>query len=115
MKYSSCTTLLTTIRGTRNGERFDQDIIIDRERSEQRRGRPEKDVEITRRRSMSTMRNAKLKKDMWTEVTKDLVIKEAIDEMGYDYEETPEFFYVIDYLRYVSLPLSTAPYDSHLT
>jgi len=87
-------------RGTRNGERFDQDIIIDRERSEQRRGRPEKDVEITRRRSMSTMRNTKLKKDMWTEVTKDLVIKEAIDEMGYDYEETPEFFYVIDYLRY---------------
>lgn len=59
-------------------------------------------MEITRRRSMSAMRGARQKKDMWTEVTKDLVIKEAIDELGYDYEETPEFFYVIDYLRYVS-------------
>ena len=38
---------------------------------------------------------------MWTELTKDLVIKEAIDEMGYDYEETDNFFYVIEYLRYV--------------
>ncbi|KAF2647877.1 hypothetical protein K491DRAFT_272657 [Lophiostoma macrostomum CBS 122681] len=40
------------------------------------------------------------KKDMWTEVTKDLVIKEAIDAMGYDYEETDDFFYVMEYLRY---------------
>lgn len=53
---------------------------------------------------MSAMRPARYKKDMWTEVTKDLVIKEAIDEMGYDYEETTDFFYVIDYLRYVSSP-----------
>ncbi|KAL0258138.1 hypothetical protein SLS55_007310 [Diplodia seriata] len=38
--------------------------------------------------------------DMWTEITKDLVLKEAIDAMGYDYEETDYFFYVMDYLRY---------------
>ncbi|OCL01744.1 hypothetical protein AOQ84DRAFT_393458 [Glonium stellatum] len=38
--------------------------------------------------------------DMWTEITKDLVIKEAIDHMGFDYEETDYFFYVMDYLRY---------------
>ena len=42
------------------------------------------------------------KKDMWTEVTKDLVLKEAIDSQGYDYEETDDFFYVMEYLRYVS-------------
>lgn len=41
--------------------------------------------------------------DMWTEVTKDLVLKEAIDAYGFDYEETPEYFYVMEYLRYVSL------------
>lgn len=40
---------------------------------------------------------------MWTEITKDLVIKDAIEEMGYDYEETEFFFYVMVYLRYVSL------------
>ncbi|KAF2748180.1 hypothetical protein M011DRAFT_494033 [Sporormia fimetaria CBS 119925] len=40
------------------------------------------------------------KKDMWTEITKDLVLKDAIDAMGYDYEETDYFFYVMEYLRY---------------
>lgn len=39
---------------------------------------------------------------MWTEVTKDLVVKEAIDEMGYEYEETDDHFYVMEYLKYVS-------------
>ena len=38
---------------------------------------------------------------MWTEVTKDLVSKEAIEEMKYEYEETPEFYYVMKYLKYV--------------
>ncbi len=56
---------------------------------------------------------------MWTEITKDLVSKEAIDETGYDYEETEFFFYVMVYLRYVSLlsphinpPPSTSPLKS---
>jgi hypothetical protein len=40
---------------------------------------------------------------LWTEITKDLVVKEAIDQMGYDYEETEFFYYVLTYLRYVSL------------
>lgn len=43
------------------------------------------------------------KKDMWTEITKDLVIREAIDSMGYSCEETDDFFYVMEYLRYVRL------------
>lgn len=37
---------------------------------------------------------------MWTEITKDLVVREAIEELGYDYEETNQFFYIMDYLRY---------------
>lgn len=44
--------------------------------------------------------------DMWTEITKDLVIREAIEELGYDYEETEYFFYVFQYLRYVCPPFS---------
>jgi hypothetical protein len=55
-------------------------------------------------------------KDMWTEITKDLVIKEAIDTMGFDYEETDLFFYVMEYLRYVSSPIlpsfPSPPYPS---
>ena len=45
------------------------------------------------------------KKDMWTEITKDLVIREAIDSMGYSCEETDDFFYVMEYLRYVRCAL----------
>ncbi|KAI1907178.1 hypothetical protein LOZ64_005985 [Ophidiomyces ophidiicola] len=37
---------------------------------------------------------------LWTEITKDLVVKEAIEKVGYEYEETEEFFYVFSYLRY---------------
>lgn len=40
---------------------------------------------------------------LWTEITKDLVVKEAIEELGYDYEETEFFYYIIQYLQYVSL------------
>lgn len=40
--------------------------------------------------------------DLWTEITKDLIIKEAIDWAGYDYEETPQFFYIFAYLEFVS-------------
>ena len=40
---------------------------------------------------------------LWTEITKDLVIKEAIQEMGYEFEETDDFYYVFQYLRYVSV------------
>lgn len=40
--------------------------------------------------------------EMWTEITKDLVVREALDQMGYEYEETEYFFYIMQYLRYVS-------------
>ena len=54
----------------------------------------------------------KSKKDkMWTEITKDLVSEEAIKESGYEYEETEEFYYVMEYLRYVCFPM-LFPYPS---
>jgi len=40
--------------------------------------------------------------DLWTEITKDLVVREAIEQLGYDFEETEFFYYIIQYLRYVS-------------
>ncbi|KAF2397981.1 hypothetical protein EJ06DRAFT_523374 [Trichodelitschia bisporula] len=48
----------------------------------------------------SNSRRKSRTQDMWTEITKDLVLKDAIEEMGYDYEETEYFFYVMEYLRY---------------
>ncbi len=43
--------------------------------------------------------------DMWTEITKDLVVREAIEAMGYEFDETEFFFYVMDYLRYVGVTI----------
>ncbi|RLL98133.1 hypothetical protein CFD26_106742 [Aspergillus turcosus] len=37
---------------------------------------------------------------LWTEITKDLVVKEAIERAGYEYEETDSFYYIFSYLRY---------------
>lgn len=42
---------------------------------------------------------------MWTDIAKDLVSEEAIKEVGYDFEETDEFYYVMECLRYVSIYL----------
>lgn len=48
-------------------------------------------------------------RSMWTEITKDLVVAQAIEELGYEYEETEFFFYIFRYLRYVSLLSSLFP------
>jgi len=38
---------------------------------------------------------------LWTEITKDLVVPEAIKQLGYEFEETEYFYYVLKYLQYV--------------
>ncbi|KAI9733537.1 MAG: hypothetical protein M1834_003138 [Cirrosporium novae-zelandiae] len=57
----------------------------------------EREISIDRRRYVGVKPKTE---SMWTEITKDLVIKDAIEAMGYDYEETEDFFYVMEYLRY---------------
>jgi hypothetical protein len=41
---------------------------------------------------------------LWTEITKDLVSKEALEKAGYEYEETELFYYVFSYMNYVRPP-----------
>ncbi|KAK5663171.1 hypothetical protein OQA88_6588 [Cercophora sp. LCS_1] len=55
--------------------------------------------EVTDRR-VSVRRPSPQRSEMWTEITKDLVIRESIEELGYEYEETEYFFYIMSYLRY---------------
>ncbi|KAK4946470.1 hypothetical protein LTR66_014286, partial [Elasticomyces elasticus] len=101
-----------------------------REVQGRREEQPEREREVVKEREVMVLkeerresggRRERVKSDLWTEVTKDLVVKEAIEEMGYDYEENADFFYVIEYLRYVSLRLSSlslsflAPYPSLIT
>ncbi|KAF2155773.1 hypothetical protein K461DRAFT_290771 [Myriangium duriaei CBS 260.36] len=97
-------------RGIRGGQEFyEKDVILDRERDAVDRVKEE--VQVTRKRSESSHPSREkdpgrrdsgrpLRRDMWTEVTKDLVSKTAIEKAGYDYEETSEYFYVIEYLKY---------------
>ena len=59
----------------------------------------ERRISITRREEVPARER---KSEMWTEITKDLVSKEAIEHMGYEFEETEYFYYVMEYLRYVS-------------
>ena len=45
--------------------------------------------------------------DRWTEITKKLVVKEAIEQMGYEYEETRTFYYIFSYLTSVCIHSSS--------
>ena len=54
------------------------------------------------RRGAPVVKQQRVTNDLWTEITKDLVAREAIEELGYDFEETEFFYYIIQYLRYVS-------------
>lgn len=48
---------------------------------------------------------------LWTEVTKDLVVKEAIEEMGWEYQETDEHYYIFRYMEYVSTAITRTSYN----
>lgn len=45
---------------------------------------------------------------LWTEITKDLVVREAIERAGYEYEETDQFYYIFAYLHYVRSTVQTS-------
>lgn len=44
--------------------------------------------------------------ERWTEITKDLVVREAIERLGYEFEETRLFYYIFSFME---------PVSSHLT
>lgn len=99
--------------GSRNGQHYDEDIVFERETGDRRAldgvRRSERREEEVRELAIIDTRDKgrrfeaeKSKKDrMWTEITKDLVSEEAIKEVGYEFEDTEEFYYVMEYLRYV--------------
>lgn len=50
--------------------------------------------------------------DRWTEITKKLVVKEAIEQMGYEYEETRSCYYIFSYLKSVCIAHRPPPRPS---
>ena len=109
--------------GSRNGQHYDEDFVFEREtggrraidgvrRSERREEEDVRELAIIDTRDKGRrFEGEKSKKDrMWTEITKDIVTEEAIKEVGYEYEETDEFFYVMEYLRYVCIFSSSSSF-----
>ena len=83
---------------------YDSDRDRSRDRGREREVEEIHDRRISIRESSRPAAKRK-EKEMWTEITKDLVCREAIEKHGYNYEETDDFFYVMEYLRYVSWKL----------
>ncbi|KAK4102954.1 hypothetical protein N658DRAFT_505971 [Parathielavia hyrcaniae] len=74
--------------------------IVDKDRN----GNRDREVEIEkvtdRRVTIRGQTPPPRRPETWTEITKDLVCREAIQEMKYEFEETEFFFYVVEYLSY---------------
>lgn len=122
---------LTTSRTKGGGRKAqNEDFLYERETRE--RKAKERSLHLARRRSHSDQRAkhfyehsaemnrgemqvsaqvsaqvSRPRKEMWTEITKDIVVKEAIEMFGCEYEETEYFYYVMDYLKYVCDSLTT--------
>jgi len=58
----------------------------------------ERDSGVDWRRDNGVRRSRGLGNELWTEITKDLITREAIEDFGYPYEETDLFYYIFDYL-----------------
>ncbi len=83
--------------------------IIDKDRSASRERNVEIEKVTDRRISIRGSTPPPRRTETWTEITKDLVCREAIQELNYEFEETEFFYYIVEYLAYVSPSTSLLP------
>lgn len=96
-------------QGVHDGEEYrEKDVIVDREVDKTEIVKEDKQVTRIRSESSRPLRKddgsrrdsgRPLRRDMWTEVAKDLVSREALVKAGYNFEESTKNFYVMDYLQ----------------
>lgn len=60
---------------------------------------PRQQEEINWSRYNGVRRSHGLSSELWTEITKDLVTREAIEDLRYQFEETDHFYYIFEYLH----------------
>jgi len=60
---------------------------------------PQEREEISITKYNGVRRSKGVSSELWTEITKDLVCREAIEDMGLSFEETDFFYYVFEYLH----------------
>lgn len=52
------------------------------------------------------------RRNQWTEIDKNLVVKDAIEALNYEYEERRETYYIFAYLDSVCIPIFLSlPFD----
>lgn len=91
----------------RDLEREREIIIRERERREEVDSFPDTKEEVHVHKRYTDGRRKREK--LWTEISKDLVVREALERAGYEFDETENFYYVFEYLRYVSRPTRSSP------
>jgi hypothetical protein len=67
------------------------------------KGSLEEDLDIRGRVEQQVVKERR--DERWTEITKDLVVRDAIERLGYEFEETRTFYYIFSFLEPVSLLL----------
>lgn len=72
-------------------------ITIDTAQPQQPQQSQEEDVSWSRYNGVR--RSHGVSSEVWTEITKDLVTRQAIEDLGYQFEETDHFYYIFDYLN----------------
>jgi hypothetical protein len=68
------------------------------EREVEREVEREYNEKVDWRKQHGVRRSRGLGDELWTEITKDLVAREAIEELGYQFDETDFFYYVFEFL-----------------
>lgn len=89
-------------RGSVYDERESEYAIIDVPAGTRRvtvdMARESRESEVNWRRDNGVRRSRGLGNELWTEITKDLITREAVEDCGYQYEETDLFYYIFEYL-----------------
>lgn len=75
------------------------------------KGAVEEDLEIRGRVEQQIVKERR--DERWTEITKDLVVRDAIERLGYEFEETRTFFYIFTFLEPVRLSFCL-PCECHI-
>ncbi|KAJ5524433.1 hypothetical protein N7494_011083 [Penicillium frequentans] len=59
----------------------------------------EEEVEVEQHSRAAPKVHKERRDERWTEITKDLVVRDAIEQLGYEFEETKMFYYIFSYLE----------------
>ena len=73
-------------------------VYVNMDKSSGRQDPHVREVDVDWRRERGVRRSRGLGNELWTEITKDLVTREAIEDLGYPFEETEYFYYIFEYM-----------------